>query len=538
MALFLFRLAFGLSSEFLSQDETQIYLIGLRYYATGHWPYFGPDVVWTETQVAGALQGLLVGWPFKVAAVPEAPYVLLNLLSTAALALLAWYIGRRLPSLPSWLVWGWIFTAPWTLHFSTHINNASYVLPASVVFFVGFFEALPWLRTGSVPVPFAHFMMGAAITWVMQIHMSWPLLLPYAGIAWLSDWRSGSRRPAVNAGALMAGALVPGSLLVPTLFVYGPGSGGGLRNIQFHAVSPIVALNTLARFLSFASLEVVRFVGFDNPTRFAFFQHNLWIVPLALVVWVAGLVQPVWMLRQWFRRRSPHQEWPVVRLLTAASVVLVYVAFWFVIERATEAHAFYILAPLAFIFLAYCWTFADSPRSRRVAAVLLACSVAFHAGLAAAQGPARSLYRHRDVVAAAISAREPELLGHRRAFAIDAGPPFLNDLSRPFDPGTEILIEGVRRMVNSRGVVEWRLTLRNTSPRVAYRDVLVETNYTSASGDVVDTRRKFITGILQPGDTRPAEVNDGVVSTPFAEAAVKIVGGEALIPLSAVAARR
>ena len=54
--------------------------------------------------------------------------------------------------------------------------------------------------------------------------------------------------------------------------------------MQLHAVSPTVALTTLARFFSFASLEVVRFVGFDNETRLTFFQRNLWLVPLALVV--------------------------------------------------------------------------------------------------------------------------------------------------------------------------------------------------------------------------------------------------------------
>ena len=73
IALFAFRLAFGLSSDFYFEDPTQIFLIGLRYYATGQWPFFGPDVVWTQSQIPGALQGLIVGLPFKVAALPESP---------------------------------------------------------------------------------------------------------------------------------------------------------------------------------------------------------------------------------------------------------------------------------------------------------------------------------------------------------------------------------------------------------------------------------------------------------------------------------
>jgi len=68
--LFAFRLLFGLSSEFFFEDETQIYLIGLRHFATGHWPFFGPDVVWTKSEIPGALQGLLVGVPLSVAPIP------------------------------------------------------------------------------------------------------------------------------------------------------------------------------------------------------------------------------------------------------------------------------------------------------------------------------------------------------------------------------------------------------------------------------------------------------------------------------------
>ena len=184
-ALFLGRLAFGLTSEFWSEDETQIYLLGLRYYATGHWPYFGADVVWTMSQIAGALQPLLVGVPLRIAPVPEAPFILLNLLSFAALCGLAAYITRREPTLPRWLVWGWLLTVPWTLQFSTHVNNPSYVLPAAIVFFIGFFEAVPALSLGVAAPRLAFFGMGAAIAWIMQIHLSWPLLLPFAAIALL-----------------------------------------------------------------------------------------------------------------------------------------------------------------------------------------------------------------------------------------------------------------------------------------------------------------------------------------------------------------
>src|SRR6185295_17678014 len=217
VALFAFRLWFGLSREFFFEDETQIFLIGFRYVATGEWPFFGPDVVWTKSEIPGALQGLLVGIPLRIAPYPEAPYVLLGLLSFAALCAFAWYVGEHRPTAPRWLVWGWLLTIPWTIEFSGHLINTSYILPASLIFFLGFFESVPALSLARIPPAAAHAMMGAALIWLIQIHMSWPLLLPFAAIAWISRAREGVKRLALDAVAFAAGAAVPAVLLVPTL---------------------------------------------------------------------------------------------------------------------------------------------------------------------------------------------------------------------------------------------------------------------------------------------------------------------------------
>ncbi len=139
---FLFRLGFGLCSQFQDEDTKQIYLLGLKFYATGAWPYFGPDVTPT-IQIPGALQGLVVGLPFHLLPIPEAPYVFLNILSFVSLCFFAWYCGKRLPEIPKWFLWSWLLTAPWTLNLSTHIYNPSYVLPGAILFFVGAIETYP-----------------------------------------------------------------------------------------------------------------------------------------------------------------------------------------------------------------------------------------------------------------------------------------------------------------------------------------------------------------------------------------------------------
>jgi len=537
LALFAFRLGFGLSREFFFEDETQIFLLGLRYYATGEWPYFGPDVVWTKSEIPGALQALLVGLPLRVAPYPEASYLLLALLSFAALAAFAWYVGEHRPAAPSWLVWGWLLTIPWTIQFSGHLINTSYILCGALVFFLGFFEALPASSLRRIPPAIAHAMMGFALVWVMQIHMSWPLLLPFAVLAWISRRRDGAVALATNALAFLAGALVPALLLLPTVARYGAtsGSGGVLRNIHVHPVNPWIIVTTLARFLSFASLEINRFIATDGPKRLEFFQRHLWLAPLALVVLAAGLVQPLWMLVDFARpaRRWPEPStiarWQMLRALVAASVVLVYASYWFVLEPP-QAHAFYVLAPVAFLFAFYWWTLIDSPRARQLAAGMLATSVVLHAGLAWAQLPELSLYRNRGVVASAVRLRQPEMFAHRREFAIGGGPIALSDPARPYDPTRDIEVVSAQHRPGPASSIHWTVTLRNASAVVAFRDPLYITTYRDERGTAVEERHERIKDIFQPGDTQTIELNDGYAGAPFASATLRIAAAEALIP--------
>jgi hypothetical protein len=524
--LFAGRLAFGLASEFWSEDETQIYLMGLGYFATGRWPYFGPDVVWTQSAIAGALQPLLVGLPLRLAPVPEAPFVLLNVLSFASLAALAWYICRRFPTLPAWLVWGWVLTAPWTLQFSTHVNNPSYVLPAAIPFFIGFFESMPPLALGVLPARAAVFMMGAALTWIMQIHMSWPLLLPYAALAVVMQSRPRSQR--LVGGWFLLGAALPATLLVPTFLRYGLGGGsaGALANLHIHLVPPDRLVETLAQFFSFASLEINRFVANDNAKRVMLLADHLWIIPIAAVVLVAGLAQPVWMLVTLFRRGAGRPDWSPLRIVTVATVVLVYASYFFVTE-APQAHAFYVVAPIAFIYAAACWSLIDSPRWRRFAGAVLACNVAFHAVLAAIQGPEQSLYANRDVVASAIREQEPEIFGHRRPYAIDAGPRALSDPAHPYT-SEDLTVDEQTLRVGPRRSAIWTVTITNRNPGVAFRNLIYVSTYTG--GGQTQRHEDVIKDVLQPGETARLRLVDTTLRMSPEAATFTIAGAEALLP--------
>jgi hypothetical protein len=530
-ALFLFRLGYGLTSDFWTEDERQIYLIGLRAQARGEWPYFGPDVVWTESRIPGALQGLLVAAPLSLLPVPEAPFVLLNVLSFAALGLLAWFVSRRLPELPAWFVWGGTLTVPWTLNFSTHVINPSYVLFGAVLFFVGFFEAWPGLRRGLVPPALAFGMMGAGITWIAQIHLSWVLLPPFAALAWLAQIRRGQGQQLVTTALALAGGLVLcGLTLAPTLWRFGL-AGGVSQNVELHVRDLRTALTILAQFLSFPSFELNRFVGLNVARRLAVLCHQPWLVPFVALVGVAGLLQPVVLLALGFRR-APWSEWTALRVTVGLSVLWVYLSYFFSVKEPL-AHAFYLLFPVALIYSFYAWALLWRHHFVRISwAVLLGANVLVHLGLAVERAGERSLYADRRLIAAAIAQRQDRLLGRRRpmapaATAIEPPDPLLSGFAQR---DVEVVRARWRQVVGGR-VSVWHVRLQHKGRDAAYVDLRYVTRYWDAADRPCGSETGLLKRILEPGDMRTFEIVDGMVHPGAARGTFEITGGEPMPPL-------
>jgi hypothetical protein len=293
-----------------------------------------------------------------------------------------------------------------------------------------------------------------------------------------------------------------------------------------------VAVTILAQFLSFTSLEINRFIAIDDAGRVLFFFRHLWLVPVAAVVWLAGILQPLWMVREWLRRSAAYEEWSAMRTLMAATVLIVYASYWVVLEPS-QAHAFYVVAPAAFMFVAYCWTLIDSPAWRRIAASVLVLNIVFHAALAWIQWPQRSLYRNRDVVSAAIQLKQPEMIAHRRPFAVDSGPLSLTDQSRPYDMARDVEVLNTVCIVDRGGVIVWRLTVRNTNQRVAFRDVLYETTYRDRTGRVIEQRHQLVKQVFEPNESVALEISDGfaISDAETALASFGLLAAEALLPV-------
>lgn len=415
---FPFRLLFGIFSEFWFEDEMQIYLIGLKFYSTGHWPFFGPDVVYTFSQIPGALQGLLVGLPFYAFQIPEAPYILLNLITFISLFFFALYIIRcRTAEIPEWFLWIWIFTAPWVLSFSTHILNPSYVLPAAILFFISFMEIIPMFRKNIIAYHWAFFFMGFSMLWIFQLHMSWILLLPFIGFAFLTVRKNSFKKLFLFAVAFLVGCLVSGILVIPTFIKYGLASGSGdtVSNIVFNIYNIKEFFTVLTRLLSFGSFELARLMGNNTISRLDYLSEYIWLSPFIIFAGIVGVAQVAWMIISWFLKK-PFAEWYAIKYFILAAFLITWLSFFFSV-KGPSSHTFYLMFPVVMIYSFYCWQPLFKKRWIRIlAAIFLISATIFQITLMDHNYRNKSMYLNREKPANAIFQKNFHLLGERREF--------------------------------------------------------------------------------------------------------------------------
>jgi len=424
IAAYLFRLGFGLLSPpiLTISDATQSYLIGLKSYTTNTWPYFGPD---TEdpsegsfkAQCPGALEGLMVAVPLWMWPDPLCPYLLVNLLSVTALAFLGWYVRKRLPNLSPWVIYPWLFLAPWDTHISTQVFNLSYAMVGSILFFVGFTETIPGLKKDVISGSWANAMMGFSLFWIMQFHMSWVLFLAFSFISFFFQLKSPPRGKGIL--FFFLGAIPSFVFVLPTFVVYGLRGTGELSGLlsRFDYGHFKSYFTILARFFSFACFEMPRFIGSHTPERKAFLLESPLLMVSGIFLMVTGWIQAVIMLVLLFKKDHSKPEWQRLKLLVLGTSLLIWVSFWFTI-RNPDAHRFYLTFPVAMIYFFYCWdlTMSES-RRRKLGFILILTAVVFQFFYALQSSiDGKSVFlTEREKIAKAIELKDYRILAERRS---------------------------------------------------------------------------------------------------------------------------
>jgi hypothetical protein len=474
LAFFALRLMFGLfRAQFRETDQFQTYLIGLKTYTTGTWPWFGPDVNGMEnsfkSQIPGALEGLLIGLPFYLLPFPEAPFILLNILSLAGVALLAWYIVKRLPGLPYIWLFIWIAVAPWSIHESTVMINPAFTFLPSILFFIAFMESLPFFTLNLVSAGWANAGMGFSLFWIMQFHFSYVYLVPLALFS--LAFQVFKEKKWMAPLFFILGSLPMLALIVPTYMKFGLARGnvaGGFA-VPFNWGNVGEFWTILARYLSLVSFEIPRFIGENTKSRIHFLaiEHPFLLVPGGLL-WPIGLLQPFFLAALWFRelrlrfqwlfwavlaglclllavsnwndapktlfltmgimaitlalgfwasRLKPEKagpQWKELNLLLSFIFAMVYASFWFTVKMPLS-HIYFLFFPLLMTYSCYCWMAFREIRAWRLAAkAFVILGVVFQVGYAIAVEPRDSIYPWWPAIKQAIDQKNYHLMGERR----------------------------------------------------------------------------------------------------------------------------
>ncbi len=474
--VFLFLLFFGLcESKLWEVDELQTYLIGLKCYTTHTWPYFGPDVNGNESsfqsQIPGALEGILFYISFTLFPIPEGPFIMINLMTAFSAAILAWYIQKRLPKLSFPLVYIWICLTPWVLHKNTYVITSPFFFLASILFFVGFMETLPEFSMKLVPARWCNAAMGFSLFFIMQFHFSYVYFLPLSAYALFIQMKN-SRKPTALL-YFIAGALPMIALIVPTFIKYGMTRANVASGfaVPFYLYNFKEWLTILARYLSLVCFELPRFIGHDTAERMDFLKSHPWLALPGMLLWVAGIAQvfvllfcwfkkphllPKWkwlpnlifalvlgglifnnslthvqslvgivlmvagrvyLARKplaWFEKPSPLKGWKEIKLFILLVFLMIWVSFWFTI-KGPISHLYLVFYPWLMLYSCYCWSFfADSPRWRMRTKIFLALAFYFHVGHALVRAPQDGIWTHRDSIVRALAEKNYHLMGERR----------------------------------------------------------------------------------------------------------------------------
>lgn len=452
---FLFRLGFGLALPFWPEDQLQIFLIGLKCFTTGTWPYFGADLGGSETthfnQIPGALQGLIISLPLHLWPIPESPLILLHLLNLAAIALLAWYCSKRLPRLPLPFIFTLLLVLPWPLHESGGMISRSYCLFGSVLFFMGFFESLPGFSLKLLGHRTSNALMGFGFLWHAQFHMSWIYLAVFFALSLLMQWREKHSSVFSAPVFFVLGSLPMAALILPTFIHYHgfpAGNNSGSYATLFNWENFKQGLTILARWLSLASFEMPFFLdppgspGFDHwgsasgphwagwawppffqpghstHDRVEFLMGSPFLLYPGIFLWIAGLAQAIALLVIGFRNRHPSPDWNRVRGLALFTFLIVWASFWFTCKWPLS-HIYYDATfPMVFLYSLYCWeSLAASKPWRVFGVVFLVAAIVFQAAYAWRTYPVYSIYMDRDRIVRAIQEKNYHLVGERRSLS-------------------------------------------------------------------------------------------------------------------------
>ena len=350
ISLFILRTIFGLYYDFWFEDNIQIYLIGLKFYTSSQWQFWGPDVVSTGTYVPGALQSILTGLPFYLFSISEIPSIFLNLLSIVVLYFFAWYLSKRLINIPFHIILLWLFTLPSTMYYTTNIQNPSYVLIGSIPFFISVFELFPIYKNKLIHNKICYFFLGFSLLWIFQLHFSWVLLLPFILLCFYFEIKTNNYKNIFyNLFYFIIGLITSGIFVLPTfIFETQLIQKNISENINFNIEILNNLIPLIINFFSLSTYEIEKLIpsGLIKENKLVtILINNFWLIPLVVFFFTLRIAQFIFILYSIWKNQK-NEIWRKINLIVYFTCLILIVSFSFS-KHYPNTHKFYVLMPIS-----------------------------------------------------------------------------------------------------------------------------------------------------------------------------------------------
>ena len=305
------------------------------------------------------------------------------------------------------------------MQFSPRIVNPSYVMIFAIPFFIGFIEIIELFGKRILKKSWLFFTLGLATTCIMQLHLSWILLLPFTGYAFLHILLR-EKKELIKSGCLYVLGLAIGiSTLIPTLLFPDPSGAGDVgNNIVFDWSNFKNLIPILTKYASFAAYEIPYMLGGDIDSRLKVLTEHWWMwwmLPVALFLFPFGLSQAGFFILSFFQKNKD-AAWIKLKWILFFSYIMLFVSFFFS-TKGPSPHTFIILFPLPFIYSLFCyrWIMQKYSWVSKLLVIAVIMGVFFQIGLGINSFEKKSVYKDRDRAVKAIEEKNYKILGTRRA---------------------------------------------------------------------------------------------------------------------------
>jgi len=346
------RIGFSLYTDF-SNDEAKCFYNGFNFFVSGQLSPYGADIVYSDTKLPGSIMSILIGLPLYFSnGLPYGTAIFIAIWNFAAMLLLFWLFLRLFPSFNRYYLATFLLFAPWTiLHVA--IWNPSYLPLFAVLFFIGLYQVFidPHHFGG-------HFLIFFTIPIVMQLHLSFVLLIAILGLCFILKWYKPKNIPAILTG------LILGSLtLLPYLLQEKVSSGAKgeflLANIKINWDNLFNFPKFLFRLLTFPTGETSIFFlrgKISYPEAWDIISNKIYLLPFILL----GLILSIliitlslyfyWNRIKFFIQKPIPSKFSLLErfdFIVVAITIITYFSFFFSI-KGPSAHTYWLLMPISF----------------------------------------------------------------------------------------------------------------------------------------------------------------------------------------------